>query len=398
VNSISQINRFGLLILLSVLTFSSTNGQVNLIPNPSFEIYNLLPDHDGAFTGYLWSWSSANPDKYNFPAATPDYIHKQGKGRAFCNANGTYFGYQVPHTGLGFVNLVTNNGNSDEFCEYIVSELQETLTEDKTYQFSFWISNAQSNNYCGNVSNGLGVGFTYRIPVQSMAENIKDVTPIYVMKEATYFADWTKIEFEFKAKGTEKYITMGNFLKYKEMEFKQVPTSGKYKMTCFFIDDLSLVIKDPKKDSLIPPKDLVSNKIDSSLKGGLKVEKPILAKELSTKDFDPKRTVNVIQEYYVQTDTFSLDIWDNEIEDGDIVTLEMNGKVILSKYKLLAKKKKVKIQLEPTKDNVLQLFAHNLGEISPNTAAILPNVGNGKTFILESTLKKSQAVRFVIER
>lgn len=93
----------------------------------------------------------------------------------------------------------------------------------------------------------------------------------------------------------------------------------------------------------------------------------------------------------------TLQVWDNNKEDGDIISLKFNDTWILSNF--LLKKEKYKIELElKQKDNQLLMFAENLGSIPPNTAAIaIDDNVLVRTFMLNSDMSKSESVKIILD-
>jgi|GEM_PF-1399557 len=99
--------------------------------------------------------------------------------------------------------------------------------------------------------------------------------------------------------------------------------------------------------------------------------------------------------FYVTTEEFEIEIWDNSVYDHDIISLNINGDWVLDNYEVTKEKTKVKIKLKPNTNNYLILYAQNLGEISPNTAAVgLLVDGKLQRLTISSDLKKCGALNF----
>ncbi len=82
-------------------------------------------------------------------------------------------------------------------------------------------------------------------------------------------------------------------------------------------------------------------------------------------------------------------IWDHQTVDGDRVSLMLNGKWILENYKLKKEKHLMKVELKEG-INTFVLHALNLGEIEPNTAALIVDDGEKRhKIILQSNMKRS---------
>lgn len=92
-------------------------------------------------------------------------------------------------------------------------------------------------------------------------------------------------------------------------------------------------------------------------------------------------------------------IWDHGRQDGDIVSIYLNGKTIIPKHSLTYRKKKIAIELDPSKSNDLFLYAHNLGNSPPNTVSI--EISDGSTsenIVLNSDLKSCEAVLISVKK
>jgi hypothetical protein len=97
----------------------------------------------------------------------------------------------------------------------------------------------------------------------------------------------------------------------------------------------------------------------------------------------------------VQQDTILVEIWDHNQEDGDMITLYLDGEVVLSSYVLVKQKKQIALQLSQG-EHLLVMQADNLGSIPPNTAALSLDCGGQKQeIILKSELGKSGSIKIV---
>ncbi len=97
----------------------------------------------------------------------------------------------------------------------------------------------------------------------------------------------------------------------------------------------------------------------------------------------------------VRSKVIKITVWDTEEIDGDIVSLNYNGRWILQNYQLKRKKKKLRVQLVPDQDNYLILYAHNEGSRPPNTAAFAIVDSRGVQHIaLSSDLESCGTINF----
>ena len=82
------------------------------------------------------------------------------------------------------------------------------------------------------------------------------------------------------------------------------------------------------------------------------------------------RKISVVKTLYVNTDSITLNVYDNGVVDGDIVSVVYNDKIIVDKLSLKSKALVVKIPVGKVGINKLVFYAHNLGEFPPNTAQL----------------------------
>lgn len=90
-------------------------------------------------------------------------------------------------------------------------------------------------------------------------------------------------------------------------------------------------------------------------------------------------------------------IWDADMADSDIVSLNLNGKWILENYQLQKLRKGIRLNIDPLKPNYLVLYAVTDGRLGPNTAGIALDDGFGeKKLTLRSDLHTSEAVKILL--
>lgn len=165
-------------------------------------------------------------------------------------------------------------------------------------------------------------------------------------------------------------------------DFTQLDSNGNFIPTfeCFTSVLLFPVIKDTSFLSL-------ETKSDSVLS----------AKKNASKEFSKRKVVSS-KEWTVKQEKIILKVWDNNKEDGDIISLKFNDTWILTDF--LLKKEKYVIELDlKDKENYLLMFAENLGSIPPNTASI--SIDDNvliRTFILNSDMNKSETVKIILNK
>ncbi len=191
--------------VLSCLLFvvSLSYGQ-NLVPNPSFEDTISLNMSNAYLEDCITDW-------------------KGGFGYFNTDRDPITHNYSVPYNILGYEEPKTGNAYSGIFTytyctcivrNYIQCELKATLINTKKYVVSYWVSLADTfriaNNSIGalftpdsfNVSNN-GVGFIIN-QIPQTQNNVNN--------NLTSKTGWTLVTDTFMANGTERWITIGNFL------------------------------------------------------------------------------------------------------------------------------------------------------------------------------------------
>ena len=130
------------------------------------------------------------------------------------------------------------------------------------------------------------------------------------------------------------------------------------------------------------------------------VEKPILIPETITsttvKGFENRRK-DIVKTIEIMEPTFRLDFYDNGEIDGDSISVFYNGKLVLSHQRISDKAVTLNVTLDKNvKENIVTMYADNLGTIPPNTAVMIVTDGTKRYEVrLESDLKKSASVIFL---
>ena len=110
------------------------------------------------------------------------------------------------------------------------------------------------------------------------------------------------------------------------------------------------------------------------------------------------RRKDIVKIIKIEQPTFRLDFYDNGEIDGDSISVFYNGRVILSNQRLSDKPLTLNLEIDPgVKENVLTMYAENLGTVPPNTAVMIVTDGDKRYEVrLESDLKKSGSVVFIL--
>lgn len=105
------------------------------------------------------------------------------------------------------------------------------------------------------------------------------------------------------------------------------------------------------------------------------------------------RKINTQRIITVHSPKVEVMVYDNRKEDGDTVSLSLNGEWMLRDHRLTGSPYTMDIRLKRDFDNYLILYAENLGRRPPNTAAmVIKDKEQEHRFILKSDLKNSGTV------
>lgn len=111
------------------------------------------------------------------------------------------------------------------------------------------------------------------------------------------------------------------------------------------------------------------------------------------------RAVRVKSNIPVRATKLSLEIFDDQEEDGDVVTIYMNDKILIENLRLSKQKKVIPVEISPTEPNVLILYAIEMGKNPPATVAIRILDGIFPQMInLSADPKESQAFNIFLKK
>jgi hypothetical protein len=101
----------------------------------------------------------------------------------------------------------------------------------------------------------------------------------------------------------------------------------------------------------------------------------------------------------VKNSKLSITVWDNRLKDGDIISLFLNEKNVLKEFMISKKRLTFDVELTGSEEYYLTLYAHNLGEIPPNTVALYLDDGRHKKLVtLSSDLKSCGSIKIKIKQ
>ncbi|MBP6758099.1 MAG: hypothetical protein KA133_02495 [Flavobacterium sp.] len=136
----------------------------------------------------------------------------------------------------------------------------------------------------------------------------------------------------------------------------------------------------------------VLNKIENKIKNSKKIDEQKKKEVNPVTLIDNLKVNNLVKDQnlnvFANSNEVFLEIYDAESEDGDVINLYQNGKLILANYTILKKIKRFAIILENAQ-NVFKIEAVTEGKVGFNTASI-KIIDNDRTFDLKTSLKKDE--------
>lgn len=217
--------------IIFIFSFYQVLGQ-NLIPNPSFEIYNTCPTSFGQVNNLTnWTFVSGH-------TGSPDFFDVCATS-IFCDIPTNAFGNQNAATGNAYVGLGLFYNTNANFREYIQVQLSSPLVAGITYQLSFKVSLADNVSY-GSPSFSayfdsapLTWAGTNSMPINTVTPQVDFNTTV------TNTSSWTIISGTFTATGGEEYMTFGNFKDDANTSINFVGTKPSA-IAYYYIDDFLL--------------------------------------------------------------------------------------------------------------------------------------------------------------
>jgi len=140
-------------------------------------------------------------------------------------------------------------------------------------------------------------------------------------------------------------------------------------------DSVSALVKSKEQPVLVEQKPKESVTIQSSATG----IKPALSSQatIAAVDIDSRKT-EIIRTVFYKSDSLVVSLYDNGEIDGDVVSVVLNGRVIIAQNELNASPIRIVINITPEIGDSLHfiMYAENLGKIPPNTGLLILQDGD----------------------
>lgn len=269
--------------------------------------------------------------------------------------------------------------------DIVAIELSEPLTQGKKYTISFYDRAAS-----GYVAHPIQLGLS--------TSNTAFGAVVYDFIQSAVHNVWTKRECSFIAPISGKYLTV------------QMPKGDI--QTWVNIDNFkfgnSVCDTEHKNDVIVKVDSTVHKEIVKEIikKDTVLTEKPDTSAEMVVVEkkfvkFNKRkcngRKYSVQQTVDVTTEVVKIQVYDKNRVDGDIISIYLNGEVLIEDLEVTKEKKELTLHLKEG-SNTLVMYALNAGRIPPNTAAIaVNNKGKYKVSTLVSDFKTSGALELIYD-
>lgn len=215
----------------------------NLVPNPSFEDYDLCPK------GIVGKYDRKLVPDWEVPSrGTPDYFNICSKKEAGVPDN--FAGKAWAHSGNGYCGIILRQNFTRDnkitgekpviYREYIQTELNKELVKGKKYRVKFWICNSSNSRFAVDA---IGAYISSERP-KATHDEVLEFVPQIENPSGKYISNrdyWVAIEGIYEAQGGEKYITIGNFNNNFSTNYLMMDGKSDFNYAYYYIDDVSVV-------------------------------------------------------------------------------------------------------------------------------------------------------------
>jgi len=205
-------------------------GQVNLVPNPSFESYTACPtavnDLSPDALQYLGNWFSG--------LATPDYFNSCAAISSNVNSPSNICGYREPFDGNAYCGFAAYTSTSER--EVISSPLTSQMSIGSKYYISMKV--ALAGNYVNNCCGLSKIGFKFSKYKYNTSDysSINNSAHILTSAFVTDTTNWSLINGVFIADSSYNYVNIGHF--FDNANTNSISVNPNSSIAYYYIDDV----------------------------------------------------------------------------------------------------------------------------------------------------------------
>jgi OOP family OmpA-OmpF porin len=234
------MNGFAFIFLFFSAWFLQFGMQAqNLVPNGSFEDYGVCP---GSYSREAAEFRV--PGWRPISTGSPDYFNTCSEGEAAVPYN--WAGVSEAFDGHGYAGIYTWMDLARNYREYLHCKLQQPLLKDSVYHVEFRYKLSSYSKYS---TDRIGLLLS-----DSLARFPHD-RPLNIRPSVTFLKDsaldletgaWERAVTEYRAKGDEQYLTIGNFDDNAEthhyyIRFRPASEPMLEKSAYYYIDDVKVI-------------------------------------------------------------------------------------------------------------------------------------------------------------
>ena len=226
-------------ILVGIMGVPGFAEAQNLVPNGSFEEYLVCPgsysENPSAFRVRYWRPISSG---------SPDYFNTCSEGEAAVPYN--WAGVSDAFDGYGYAGIYTWMDLSKDYREYLHCKLTEPLIKDSLYHVEFRYKLSSYSKYSIDRIGLLLSDSLKRLPDDALLR----VSPTFAfVKDSALTPEtgaWELAVAEYKAKGNEQYLTIGNFsdnqsTRHYHIQFRPESQPMLVSSAYYYVDDVKVI-------------------------------------------------------------------------------------------------------------------------------------------------------------
>jgi hypothetical protein len=127
-----------------------------------------------------------------------------------------------------------------------------------------------------------------------------------------------------------------------------------------------------------------------------RIPSEIIARKTITQKIQQRET-KLIDSIKAETPDITLAIWDDAVEDGDSISLQINDDIYLPGLAVKKKPQFIKVKLYPGENKII-FIADNLGSIAPNTSILeIIDGKRRKSYMIDTNLGQNSAVKILYD-
>lgn len=226
-----------LLTFVALLGLNISLFSQNLVVNPDFEIFGVVPcgwtfsatDFANATSGWT-SPTQATPDIFSTlinSSCTNFLPHSSSTGSN---------GWQSPHSGDLFGGFYTQVGFST-WREYLQAQLTQPMVVGEAYQISLYISLGDNSQFA---TNNIGVGFYTTQMNSGITNEIGTIPEINFTNVISDTAGWTLLTDTIIATAPWQFMVIGNYFSDANTNIVNFNPGGFWDRTYYYCDDVSV--------------------------------------------------------------------------------------------------------------------------------------------------------------